>query len=88
MKIKKNIHADTSSNSGNKNWLVFDYTIITRFMLLRIALAKELWYQTLQKNDAKLFKVFSINIEQDRDDPSLKIYSLTILGFMIEVGLP
>jgi hypothetical protein len=86
MKIEKVVHAPGKSNNGNENWLIFDYIIKSRFLFLRFALAKELWYQTLQKNGAKLFKVFGIDVEQDKEDPTLKLYSFVFLGFLVSVA--
>lgn len=70
--------------SDAKNpWLLYDNTFKPHFrMFIRLALANGLWHKTLE-NGTPLYKIFSIDIEQDKEDASLKLYSLTILSLML-----
>jgi len=63
-------------------WLLYDRIFNPHYrMFIRLSVAKGMWHKTLA-NGAKLYKFFSIDIENDVEDSSLKLYSVTILSFM------
>lgn len=75
--------------SANIGWLIFDRTTSVDWgicvIFLRVALAKELWHVTLATG-TRHYKVFCLNVEVDKDDPALRLYSLTVLGLIVAFG--
>ena len=83
------------SNSGKKkHWLYFDRTFKFTWrgiphVFMRLAIANELWYKTYTRGDGSLsrvYKLLSLDIEEDQEDTTLKVYTLALLGFMISVA--
>ncbi len=90
MSAKAKQAAKEMINSIKKGWkpdpqtphLIYDRTFNPHFrMFIRLSLVNGMWHKTLA-NGAKLYKFFSIDVENDVVDPSLKLYSVTILSFM------
>jgi hypothetical protein len=64
-------------------WLIYERTFKPNFrMFITVALAKGLWHKTLA-NGTPLYKFLSLDVEQDKEDSTLKIYSLTILSLIL-----
>jgi len=87
---KPQLNVAEKSNSGKKkDWLYFDRTFEFFRVFLRVALASELWYKSYTRADdsaSRVYKVISLDVEADREDTTLTVYSLTLLGFMISIA--
>lgn len=68
----------------NENtWLIYDRIFQPHFrMIIRLSLAKGLWHKTLA-NGTPLYKFLSLDVEQDPEDSTLKVYSLTVVSLMM-----
>ena len=52
---------------------------------MRVMFNAQLWF-TYLKNGNKHYSVLGVEIEEDRFDPTVKIYSLVLFGLAISIG--